>query len=453
MYRQGLGDCFLLRFPGLAGKPFHMLIDSGVIKGTSEPSVIMREVAQDIQNETGGKIDVLVVTHEHWDHVSGFTEARDIWSQLEIAEVWLSWTEDPTNDLANKLRKERADKKAQIAARLAKFASSPTFHLDRSRVARVEALLGFMGFGLAATEGDVGGTKEALDYISGRGKKVTFQKENTTFVRKEIPGVRVYVLGPPEDEVKIKRSDPSKANPEVYLESGPAFAFGATQLDTAEEDYGRPFPELEGKALAKPEDYDTALAAFFPTLSYPDPAWRRLSFDSIAEIERLALALDSDTNNTSLVLAFELADGRVLLFPADAQVGNWLSWQDCEWKVGTKSIKANDLLARTVLYKVGHHGSHNATLKELGLEKMTHRDLIAFVPVNKAMAVKKKWKMPFEPLRKRLVEKTQGRLVLADNTVSLPSAADLTGLTPAERKRFAETVTADDLFIDLTVPL
>jgi hypothetical protein len=42
---------------------------------------------------------------------------------------------------------------------------------------------------------------------------------------------------------------------------------------------------------------------------------------------RLALQLDSDTNNTSLVLAFELGkSGRVLLFPGDAQVGNWLSW-------------------------------------------------------------------------------------------------------------------------------
>src|ERR1700686_2956816 len=391
MYRQGLGDCFLLSFPGASDQPFHILIDSGVIKGTSQPSVIMREVAQDIAKETGGKINVLVVTHEHWDHVSGFTEARDVWAQIDIAEVWLSWTEDPTNALANKLRQERADKKQKIAAKIAEFAQSPTFHLDRSRVTRVEALLGFMGFDLAASEGDVGGTKDALDYISGRGKKVMYQKVNTSFVRNDIPGVRVYILGPPEDEKKIKRSDPSKSNPEVYLESAQAFAFGTTLSDTSGNAYGRPFPNTEGKALWKRNDYEEAFRMFFPTLS--DPLWRRLSFDSIAEIEHLALALDSDTNNTSLVLAFELADGRVLLFPADAQVGNWLSWQDCEWKIARKAVNANDLLARTVLYKVGHHGSHNATLKEFGLEKMTDRDNIAFVRVKKAMAAKKNWKM------------------------------------------------------------
>jgi uncharacterized protein YfiM (DUF2279 family) len=38
-------------------------------------------------------------------------------------------------------------------------------------------------------------------------------------------------------------------------------------------------------------------------------------------------------DNTSLVLAIELADGDVLLFAADAQVGNWLSWQDLTWSV------------------------------------------------------------------------------------------------------------------------
>jgi hypothetical protein len=58
------------------------------------------------------------------------------------------------------------------------------------------------------------------------------------------------------------------------------------------------------------------------------------------------------------VLAFELGKGgKVLLFAADAQRGNWISWKD-----GDQTITATDLLDRTVVYKVGHHGSHNATL-------------------------------------------------------------------------------------------
>ncbi len=117
----------------------------------------------------------------------------------------------------------------------------------------------------------------------------------------------------------------------------------------------------------------------------------------------------------------------------------------------SKSVRADDLLARTVLYKVGHHGSHNATLKDDGLEKMTHRDLLALVPVNKAMARKKQWKMPFAPLYQRLKERTRGRVVLADATEPLPAAEQLAALTGTERKQFQKTVTASDLFIDVVL--
>ena len=73
--------------------------------------------------------------------------------------------------------------------------------------------------------------------------------------------------------------------------------------------------------------------------------------------------MNDKTNNASLVLAFEMGPGgKVLLFAADAQRGNWLSWTRGTWDDGDKTVTASDLLARTVLYKVGHHGSHNATL-------------------------------------------------------------------------------------------
>ena len=45
----------------------------------------------------------------------------------------------------------------------------------------------------------------------------------------------------------------------------------------------------------------------------------------------MALSINSYTNNTSIVLAVEITESnprKVLLFAADAQTGNWLSWQD-----------------------------------------------------------------------------------------------------------------------------
>jgi hypothetical protein len=104
------------------------------------------------------------------------------------------------------------------------------------------------------------------------------------------------------------------------------------------------------------------------------------------------LHLDSVTNNTSLVLAIELSPGgEVLLFPADAQVASWLSWQQVKWTVdANKTVSAIDLLKRTIFYKVGHHGSHNGTLREHGLELMPH-GLAALLPVDREMAVKRGW--------------------------------------------------------------
>src|SRR5256885_145772 len=77
MFRQGLGDCFLLTFDNKV----HVLIDCGVIVGTQAPEPLMTRVVQSIRDATKGKgkkgkVDVLVVTHEHWDHVSGFKQAR-----------------------------------------------------------------------------------------------------------------------------------------------------------------------------------------------------------------------------------------------------------------------------------------------------------------------------------------------------------------------------------------
>jgi hypothetical protein len=102
----------------------------------------------------------------------------------------------------------------------------------------------------------------------------------------------------------------------------------------------------------------------------------------------------------------------VLLFAADAQVGSGLSWQDARWTVDGSVVTGPDLLARTVYYKVGHHGSHNATLKEKGLELMKSPDLSAFIPTNGKMAKNIGWgQMPYGEILVALEERCRGRVV------------------------------------------
>src|SRR5207248_2666973 len=104
MYRHGLGDCILLTLPRPRGGPGHVLIDCGVL-GTGPRR--MAAVAEDLHRTTGGRLDVVVATHAHWDHVSGFVQARGLFDQMDIGEVWLPWTEDPNDPAAAAVRARR----------------------------------------------------------------------------------------------------------------------------------------------------------------------------------------------------------------------------------------------------------------------------------------------------------------------------------------------------------
>jgi len=66
---------------------------------------------------------------------------------------------------------------------------------------------------------------------------------------------------------------------------------------------------------------------------------------------------------------------------------------------------------------------------------------------------RKKWKMPFAPLHRRLLEKTRGRVLLANADEAPPNPALLKDLTPSERKRFQKMVTSTELFHHISIPL
>ena len=159
----------------------------------------------------------------------------------------------------------------------------------------------------------------------------------------------------------------------------------------------------------------------------------------------LALALQSATNNTSLVLAIEFVGGDVLLFAGDAQVGNWLSWQDLKWP----DMTGPDLLARMVFYKVGHHGSHNATLREKGLEMMT-KLRIAVIPVDQKVAIKMRWgAMPLESLVAALSNVRYGsKAALSKQTERNNGQTLRTDIPP---KHTIDGVTATDLYYEMAV--
>jgi hypothetical protein len=464
MYRQGLGDCFLLGFPKKDATMFWIMIDCGVVLGTPDPETQMRKVVEHIIATTGGVVDVLVATHEHWDHVSGFAQVKDLFSEggraapgkLAVKALWLAWTEDSRNALANKLRADRRSKEQALRAaaqemRRAEHAMvnpgwsgalpDSSFHIDStqpsgngspfSMASQIDELVSLFGARGATTSDALANARQFSatppSFHTPGGKPIEIEG---------VPGLKVFVLGPPQDEKMLKKSDPSRKNPETYEASMADSEFGIfAAVDGSGEDYeaGREstLPFDAAYRLSYPQAQQMPFFERYywgPSNELPrNQSWRRIDSAWLGGAERFALQLDSDTNNTSLVLAFELDGGDVLLFPGDAQVGNWLSWQDLTWTDNGRTVTADELLSRTILYKVGHHGSHNATLREHGLEKMTRDNLVAMIPVDHAMAVKKRWgKMPFDPLVKRLKELTQGRILRVDED----APKELTGRVP-----------------------
>lgn len=484
MYRQGLGDCFLLAFPSTGGKtrgkrPCFMLIDCGVLLGTPGGDDRVREVAAHILESTGGRIDVLVATHEHWDHLSGFEQARDLFDKLKIGEVWVAWTEDPEDPVSRSLRRERAAALRALTATVSHLrASGNAGDVEATRKADgLDSVLGF--FGVLGADGRPSGIEAAMDYVVGRGKPPRYRTPGEGPL--SVPGatgVRVYVLGPPKDLDFLKRSDPRKGEAyEARLALDEKTAFVSAVLHAQEKagelgDRGMSPEEKDLVRLSFPFDKvfrvapeDAKKDPFFQDLYYGvagqpserDLEWRRIDADWLGSAGGLALKLDSDTNNTSLALAIELVpSGKVLLFPGDAQAGNWNSWHKLKWpRKGERKrpVTAADLMSRTVLYKVGHHASHNATLREKGLELMVDPDLVAMIPVDEKMAHKPKggspkgWDMPFPPLLKRLKEKTNGRVLRVDQ--GLPKRPSK--VTAGEWKRFTDCCEENELYIDFTV--
>ena len=458
MYRQGLGDCFLLAFSAPDQTARYMLIDCGVLSGTENAGATMNKVMESIAQATGGHLHIVLATHEHYDHLSGFLYAQETFKNLQVDEAWLAWTEDPTHPYAIELRRKKVRTLRAVEAAVKCLDNAKDDENARNTALGLSAMFGFYGENetlSADGQARVPQTQQALRVVRDNIKQEPrYCQPGEELAVKDVVNARIYVLGPPENEL-IKKSDPTKSGREVYEKPEAsavagvnvgAFFQAAQSVLMEEEDLN--MEEREARNLNFPFDSSHRLGApdvekneggqfdFFrqhyfgvpddaaTTDAKDDSSWRRIDHDWLGAAGQLALKLDSDTNNTSLALAIELKDsGHVLLFPADAQVGNWLSWESLGWKVPGKNgkkkrIDASDLLGRTVLYKVGHHASHNATLRAKGLELMTSPDLVALIPVDEKVARRQGshggWDMPFPPLLERLQQKTKGRVIRAD---------------------------------------
>ena len=365
-YQVGFGDCFLVSFVYSVNSRRHVLIDFGTTElpkrgnTAAKRSEHMPRIANHIKAVCGGQLTAVVATHRHEDHISGFaTDAKSGGSGKIIAQckpkvVLQPWTEDP--DAASDARKSTADSnrspKSFVAGleamhRLSRHAWSIATRPPASMSTATAKQLRFLGM-------DNIKNRSAVDNLIAMGSgadatAVWAHHGSSSGLQRLLPGVKVHVLGPPNLEQSEKIGKMRSSDPDEFW-----------QLIGGEKG-------LRGlKVAAIPARARSRSGRRVPV----EARWFRdrianLSAEQLLEIVRV---LDDQMNNTSLILLFEVGN-RKFLFPGDAQIENW-SWALHDAPDADKTRK---LLAGVDFYKVGHHGSRNATPRKLLWENFAKR--------------------------------------------------------------------------------
>lgn len=511
-YRIGHGDCFMLAMPKEDGGTAYVLIDCGYKPGSQKfihkkpeeaaASVVFEvaDVLKDLKEACGGHLDLLVITHEHQDHVNGLKKLSLV-KGLTIGQVWCAWTEKQGDPLAEDLRKKHNDTLLGLVA--ARNALSSRVGAADSSLRRIDD---FLMLDMGIEEAHILGAAKPEDSLNKQGMKLVKDKAINGVecfkpgMKAVVPGTKIqaFMIGPPYDDKALNDEDPT--GPMAFPTDNHPFGFSAAaSLASSMEPSESPFPRryraasddlrIQGEinSIADPEEraarerMEQQLRAPRDAYGIPNPNpslsalpknseevsegadWRQIEGEWLYSSESLALALNRGVNNTSLVIAFELPETKkVMLFIGDAQSGSWKTWNQPTWldDQGEK-IKAKDLLARTVLYKVGHHGSHNATLKgTLGDEHPNlawmgqgrHGDeFTAMITAVRAWATQESvaWNHPLPSIKEALLGKCAGRVIQTDTNE--PSRPD--GVSDADWKKFTERFKPDPngLFFDLKV--
>jgi beta-lactamase superfamily II metal-dependent hydrolase len=374
MYNVGFGDAFLLFLPAPAGDK-KILIDCGTIaqpEGNASLAAVVDDIVEAVTDEANGvrrpRIDVVIATHRHRDHVSGFELA--IWNEVEVNEVWMPWTEHPTDDAARGVRLAQA----RLASELNGYLTS----LSAAELGQATAGMPLLEIvrNALANEAAMHTLHHGFHHPAPTRRFLPEATADRTLKTDALPGVVVHVLGPSRDPKVIRNLNPPVG--ESYLRMSSAGGSGD----------GAPHP-FDPRLSYTPEGF----RELYKHLSLADDVFQQVRWLNSQMAPAAALALDQAINGTSLMLMFQIGQ-TYLLFPGDAQWGTW--------QMVMNDPESRELLQKTSFYKVGHHGSHNATPRQFVEQVLTDKFVGAMVSVRETQ----RWK---EIPKKELLDKLRAR--------------------------------------------
>lgn len=350
MYQVGFGDCFLVTLtytePLDDGRDSrHILIDFGSTRVPRKGAKLV-DVAELIASHCGGKLDVIVMTHRHKDHISGFGDSAgaEVIDGLAPSLVVRPWTEDPS--LAEDAAGPDSSPESRSFVRRLRSAESAA---ERTAKALAEASSSHRGLmeEVSKLAADQVPNKEAIEQLdawaqAGAAAFVSFGADSR--IEEFVPGLSVRVLGPPTVEDWPEMAHQRVVDKEEFWMLRAMAVTKEAAIVAASERAGA---TSTGEQSAIPAGPISWLVD-------------RLHRQSLHSLHRIVRALDDALNNTSVILLLEVGDKR-LLFPGDAQIENW----SYALKGPGATEEVLSALSEVDFYKVGHHGSRNATPKSL----------------------------------------------------------------------------------------
>lgn len=333
-YRVGCGDCLYIRIP--QGKDgFHILLDCGK-KGDTE---LLEKAVKDLEEtmlppgDVPGKkrLDLIVATHRHEDHIKGFDE--EWFKNIQVKNIWLSAVMNPKHKQAEKVNKLHDFAGAQMRRLL---------DSGRPLSPQIEILASPYRVSNAAAD----------DFLMKKLPKANKIKEryvHAGMTSKELgldlKEATITVLGPEEDIDHFYFGETKDISLKGLQEAGSS---GRSQVRSK-----GPVP-----ANVSPGDF------------------RRLQSGMISNGLAFAAKDSEIQNNMSVVLLIEWKKRR-LLFVGDAEwAGEFKEGKDNgSWNVMWHKYRNTHLKRPVDFLKVGHHGSVNATPPVAELQPESSADL------------------------------------------------------------------------------
>lgn len=457
MYRVGFGDFFLITVPTKSG-PQHILIDCGVHAGDIKS---MKDCVLDLAKETNHKLALVIATHYHADHLSGFATQFDEFAKFEVDAVWITNRLDPKHEKHAKIKAQITNLANQLQLQLQLRLGAGENNADRQAFDKAQNAIGVQ---LGAAEG---GNEKALRLLTegfkGKYPVRYYQGDDTPELPDSLQGaITAELLGPAPLDSDGEFSTSDNKNHQ-YL--GAAADEGLPDSDGVQpfekewpasaDDYPvgafreyRDEKQIEQKLPGSPEALEVKLQAAQPDV-----------------LLALADAVDGTLNNQSLVILFTCR-GKKLLFVGDAQWGNWSYWLYGKKQTG-KEVPgilptAKSILGSIDFFKVGHHGSTNANpipavaaLNENCVSMCSTECNDENPDPEKAKKrpygdILKKSEVPRIPLMEAIEKQTKNRLVRSD-WIEVPTA----GASPEAKSQLAKlpaNFSKGSLYVDYVFP-